>query len=216
MKKVSFAVFGISGASLPQGTTGKSYKGSITVTGIKASDWELSGDLPDGLKFSNGKISGKPTQCGSFDFTVKVSAGEFFVSENYRIKIYPADPVFKTKSLTKGKIHEPFNRQVELKTNGGAIITWSADFPDKLENLEINSQTGEISGTPRHVFKGKIPVTATNDYDHSTTQYISLQITADKPKILTTSLPAATAEAEYSATLEASGSPNFTWSGNLP
>ncbi len=74
-KNLSLAVFGISGASIPEGTTGKKYKGSITVTGIKAGSWSiLNGDLPPGLTFSNGKISGKPTQYGSFDFTVKVSA----------------------------------------------------------------------------------------------------------------------------------------------
>ena len=146
-KKLSLAVFGIYKASIPEGITGKSYKGSITVTGIKASNWTiLRGNLPDGLKFSKGKISGKPTECGSFDFTVKVSAGdECFVEENYRIKIYPADPVFKTKSLPKSKIYKPFNERVELKSDGGAIITWSAEFPDALKDLKINSRTGEIS-----------------------------------------------------------------------
>ena len=216
-KKLSLAVFGIEKASLPEGTTGKKYKGSITVTGIKANDWSYSGNLPDGLTLSKGKISGKPEKCGSFDFTVKVSAGDFFVEESYTIKIYPADPVIKTKSLAKSKIYEPYNQLVELKTDGGAIITWSAEFPDELKDLAIDSETGKISGTPTHVYKGSVPVTATNNYGKSTTKSVKITITADKPKITTSSLPEGTQGQSYPVTsLKASGSEilKWSWSGN--
>ena len=216
-KKLSLAVFGIEKASIPEGTTGKKYKGSITVSGIKAGSWAISsGDLPPGLSLSKGKISGKPTHYGSFDFTVKVSAGEFFVEESYTIKIYPADPVFMTKSLPKHKIYESYNEQVELKSDGGAEITWSADFPEKLKGLEIDSSTGIISGTPTHVFKGNVPVTATNNFGKSTTKNVKITITADKPKVIAAPLPAAKVGEKYNFTLQASGSPILIWSGKLP
>jgi hypothetical protein len=61
--------------SLPAGTECKAYSAQLTVEGGTAPyAWSASGTLPPGLKLaSDGKISGIPTQPGTFQFTAEVT-----------------------------------------------------------------------------------------------------------------------------------------------
>ena len=66
--------------TLASGTQGKSYKHTFTATGSKTITFSIAkGSLPGGLTLNaKGKLSGKPTASGTFEFTVKAanSAGE--------------------------------------------------------------------------------------------------------------------------------------------
>ena len=57
--------------SIPEGVFGEEYEFTLTSGTSGAIEWVLTGELPDGLSFSNGKISGKPQEAGSFTFTVR-------------------------------------------------------------------------------------------------------------------------------------------------
>ena len=56
--------------TLPAGTMNKFYSVKLSASGTKSITWTLEGDLPEGLKFSGGTISGKPKEAGDFTFTV--------------------------------------------------------------------------------------------------------------------------------------------------
>lgn len=59
----------ISGA-YPGGTVNVAYAASITVAGVGGtSTWYISGDLPPGLTFSDGDLTGTPTTAGTYPFT---------------------------------------------------------------------------------------------------------------------------------------------------
>ena len=67
-------------STLSSGTQGKSYKHTFSAAGSKTITFSVSGgSLPNGVTLSaKGKLSGKPTESGTFEFTVKAanSAGE--------------------------------------------------------------------------------------------------------------------------------------------
>ena len=117
--------------------------------------------------------------------------------------------------MPKGLVYNDYRQKIELKSDGGSTITWSAEFPEALKDLSID-QTGEIYECPRHIFKGSVPIIATNHLGKSVIQNVKLTITANKPKITISSLPAAKVGEEYKFTLQASGSPVQIWSGTLP
>ena len=63
----------ITTASLNNGTLNRSYTAKVMAAGTKTIKWTLDGNLPSGLKFSNGSISGKPAKAGNFTFTLTAS-----------------------------------------------------------------------------------------------------------------------------------------------
>ena len=65
----------ITTTSLPNTQQNQAYDYQLTATGTAPLTWKISsGNLPQGLNLSSdGKISGTPTQDGSFNFTVQVS-----------------------------------------------------------------------------------------------------------------------------------------------
>ena len=84
-KKTDYASPLVELATLPDGTVGAKYSQKLEATGLSAPlEWELAKKtkkdrLPAGLKLSKaGKISGTPTEAGTFAFTVQVtdSAGQ--------------------------------------------------------------------------------------------------------------------------------------------
>ncbi|MBQ7578374.1 MAG: putative Ig domain-containing protein, partial [Synergistaceae bacterium] len=215
-KSVKLAVYDITDYSLPVGISGKSYKGKFTSKGLSATklQWTISsGSLPEGLTLAKGKISGKPKEIGTFNFTLRAGDGNSYVEKPYSITITPVPPKIKTSSLPKTFVHTNFYGSLTLK-NGDKPVTWTAEgLPS---GLTLDPNTGIITGTPTHIFKGTVAITATNSAG-SDTKNVKLTIKAIKPKILTSSLTEARVGQSYNFTLEASGSPVLTWSGeDLP
>ena len=84
----------ITTTSLSDGKVDNEYSQTLTVenaTGDKK--WSITaGSLPDGLDLSgDGKIAGTPTKAGTFDFTVKVEAGNGEATKDLSIKTYDKD-----------------------------------------------------------------------------------------------------------------------------
>ncbi len=60
--------------SIPKGLLGVPYNQTFTQTGaIGTTTFSLTGTLPAGLSFSNGSLSGVPTESGTFNITVSVT-----------------------------------------------------------------------------------------------------------------------------------------------
>jgi hypothetical protein len=79
--------------SLPDGKVGQAYHATITASGGQYPVYAFSlaaGSLPDGLKLgSHGRLSGTPTQAGTFHFTVSVNDP---VLKDYTVVITDAAP----------------------------------------------------------------------------------------------------------------------------
>lgn len=71
-----FKALSVTTKSLKKGKQGKKYTAAVKATGgKKPHTWSVSGDLPGGLDFdeTTGKITGTPTQAGTFNVTFQVT-----------------------------------------------------------------------------------------------------------------------------------------------
>jgi hypothetical protein len=104
-------------------------------------------------------------------------------------------------------------------TGGTTPYTWAIVSGTLPTGLALNANAGVIFGTPTVTGTSNFTVSVTDVNSLTTTQALSLTVAAP-PTISTTSLPAATQNAAYSATLAATGGITpYTWaiaSGTLP
>ena len=209
--------------NLKNGTWQKKYTETIKLTNFKATTWMLVGDLPDGLTFSKGKISGKPQECGDFELTVIASNGSVELTQDFNLTIEGITPKI-SGSFKKGNENEYYTST--LKAKGTTPMTWT--FGDLPEGLEATpSETGEecvISGIPKETFNSKIKVTVTNgsgDEDTSVSKGIKMTIKAVRPifKTKITDLTTWTVNERRTFQFELSKSPakvDWSTSGNFP
>ena len=144
--------------SLPNGTFGKAYSASLSVTGTAPITYAASG-LPSGLSInkSNGKITGTPKKVGTFTvkITAKNAAGS--VTKSLKLKVVDVKPVIKTTSLPNGTVKKKYSTNLSAT---GTNIKWSksGSLPSGLSL----SSAGVISGTPTKAGKFSFTVTAQN------------------------------------------------------
>ena len=196
--------------------------------------WKISdGSLPKGIKITNkGKkctLSGKPEEIGEFSFTVtattpstkvkKVVIPGSTVEKTIVLKVLDVEPALKSTSKITGTINKKLTKSINLKGACKILETSFNGLPDGITVATASSKKGvtgiKISGTPnvygdfeievnlknsRGIFIEKIPVTIKNV----------------KPKITTSSLPTATAGQQYNIQLNATGDPEWSWSGKIP
>ncbi|MBI3680377.1 MAG: putative Ig domain-containing protein [Acidobacteria bacterium] len=141
----------ITTASLPGGTVGAAYSGTVAATGGETPyAWSiLTGSLPDGLSLGSatGAISGSPTRAATFNFTVQVSdrAGRR-ATRSYTIEIL-AGLAISTASLPAGTVGIGYS-QTLAATGGAAGRTWSISQGQIPAGLTLTANTGVISGIP--------------------------------------------------------------------
>jgi Synergist-CTERM protein sorting domain-containing protein len=145
--------------SLPNGTFGKAYSASLSVTGTAPITYAASG-LPSGLSInkSNGKITGTPKKVGTFTvkITAKNAAGS--VTKSLKLKVVDVKPVIKTTNLKAGTVKAKYS--MKLSATGTNIKwSWSGSKP---AGLKLDAKTGTISGTPTKAGKFSFTVTAQN------------------------------------------------------
>lgn len=162
--------------SLKKGTAGSAYSVELKAKkGTAPITWECEGDLPDGIAFSDGVFSGTPTS--AFSGTVKVTAtnaaGES-TEMTYNLVIKAVAPKISTTSLASGTVGTYYS--AELATSAGTEpITWS--WTNEPSDLDLDSETGEIYGTPTTAGKYRVKVTATNDLK-SVSKTLTLNVAA--------------------------------------
>jgi hypothetical protein len=140
--------------NLSSGRTGVDYSYQLLGTGgTQPYTWAVEGGvLPPGLQLgaSTGRISGRPTQPGSFAFTVRITDEDSAsaLSDTLRIVI-DVGPLSITSSgdLAAGTVNTDYTHQLTL--NGGAPpYTWSITSGALPAGLSLNASTGSISGRP--------------------------------------------------------------------
>ena len=151
--------------TLTDGVVGKSYSKTLKATGgTSPYTWtKSSGTLPTGLKVgkTTGKISGKPTEAGTYKFKIKVTdANGITATKSYTVTI-TAPKISGT--LSAGVVGKSYSKT--LKASGGtAPYTWTKSSGTMPTGLKIGKTTGKISGKPTKAgtYKFKIKVTDAN------------------------------------------------------
>ena len=171
---------------------------------------------------ATGEISGMPTASGTFFVTVTVTDAETSAQADsvlFAIVVRPLPLAITTTSLAGGQVASAYDQTVAA-TGGIKPYTWSAaGLP---AGLSIDPATGEISGMPTAsgTFNSTIAVSDAETLLVTASAQFSIVVKPAPLAITTTSLPAATGGAAYSATLAATGGITpYTWSvssGSLP
>lgn len=147
------AKLSITTTSLPNGTVGSSYSGSIGATGGTAPYSFSASGLPAGLSISssNGNISGSPAQgaagTASAVFTVTDSAqpSPQSATATLSITVNAAKLAITTTSLPSGTVGLAYNASISVSGGTTPYAFSAAGLPS---GLSINSSSGAISGTP--------------------------------------------------------------------
>jgi len=226
--------------SLPNGVTGNSYSATLQASGgITPYSWQLtSGSLPTGLTLnSNGTITGTPAQgaVGTFNFSVKVTDSETptaqTASASLSIFVSNSAPLtVTTNGLPSGVVGMPYqNENVFLQASGGVQpYTWSISSGSLPAGLSLSSANCgsnvncAIVGTPTTTGTSNFTVKVTDSTQpNPTTATANLSITINGMLSITTaSVPNGSLNAQYNATISATGGLQpYSWSiisGSLP
>jgi len=127
----------------------------------------------------------------------------------------PLPPTIATPNLPGGVVGTAYS--YTLAATGDAPITWSIAGGALPDGLELNTATGEITGTPTAGGTASFTVKAANNVG-DTTMPLSIAVSVP-PAITTESLPGGKVRTAYSQTLAATGDAPITWGlagGALP
>lgn len=135
--------------ALPDGIVGQPYAALVEATGGDGEpyDWAVTeGVLPDGVELdpATGEIAGVPTAAGMFEFTVEVDG---VTSADLSVTVLP-ELVIATDTLPEGTVGEPYTATLEATGGDGGPYTWGIDSGDLPDGLELDPETGVITGTP--------------------------------------------------------------------
>jgi sugar lactone lactonase YvrE len=200
---------------LPGATTGQSYSFTLPARGgIMPFDWSVTaGALPAGLLLTaGGRIAGKPSASGTFDFTVSLhDAAANTVAQAYRIKVVDLLAVSLPDSL-RAILGSSFSQ--DLTASGGTPpYVWSV-IAGALPAGLLLSSSGTISGTPTATGVTGSTILVTDSANVMISRGLTISVVYPAPVITTaTDLPAATSGVPYKQALSADiGNTPFAWS----
>lgn len=168
--------------TLSDGKVGQSYSVNFVFTDgtYMSNSWEIEGILPPGLELTENttsdhpKISGIPTQAGTYTFKMQakrridVNSDITVVFEkNYTVVIDPADPLeIRGESTWYGyeNSSSPYAFNHTCEVNSDFDATWRMEAVEGKtlpEELTIDSATGKITWAEPQVGKYQMKVTAT-------------------------------------------------------
>jgi uncharacterized protein (TIGR03437 family) len=170
-------------AALPNGSTTAAYSQTFSAAGGTGSYTFSSPNLPAGLIFNGGTLSGTPSTVGSYSFTVLVSDsnGISAASAFSLIVTGPATPLtISGGALTNGAAGTPYS-QALTGTGGAPPYSWSIIGGALPTGLALNG--GVISGTPSAAGTSTFTAQATDSSHASSSGVFTLTI-APQPLVL--------------------------------
>jgi uncharacterized protein (TIGR03437 family) len=212
----------LSPSTVSSAQVGTPYSQTFTGSGGAGGySYTFGGQMPGGLGFNAGALSGTPTAYGTFPFsvTVKDSLGIQTVN-NYTLSIAPLPLTLSPATLANGIAGTKYSQSFTAGGGtGNYTITLTSNPPPGL-SLSASGGNATLSGTPTS--SGSFPVTIQVADGVSTplSRSYTLAISGAPLSISSTSLPAGTQNAAYTQNLTAAGgAPPYTWtvtSGTLP
>ncbi len=217
------SILTITTTSLPAGTVGAAYDGSVAASGGTTPYTYTASGLPGNLSInsSTGVISGTPAQSstGTASATIKVTDSSQPSSQSattsLSITISPANPAplaITTTSLPGGTATLPYPSTTLQAAGGVPPYTWALASGSSLPAGLSLSTAGVLSGTPAAASSGPLTFVVTDSFTTPHTAQASLTLTISGGgggggglTLTTTSLPAATVNTTYATTLAATG-----------
>ncbi|MBR0315586.1 MAG: putative Ig domain-containing protein, partial [Synergistaceae bacterium] len=176
--------------------------GDVTINIEAGSTWKLTGNSYVSSLENNGQVI-------SNDYAVFVDGS----TESKDIINYIA-PTITTSSLKTGNVGTYY--ETTLKATGTEPIKWSIYSGSLPDGLELDEDTGEISGTPTTIKSYSFVVQAENEAGTATKGLtINIAKALISPTITTTELTTATVNKNYSFTLKATGTTPIKWSADV-
>ena len=180
----------ISDANVPDGGLGQRYKTEFFASGTQPIEWEIDGELPEGLTFEDGRISGTPRESGTFPFTV--TALNDYGESSLMLTLNIADaiaPVLDMSTLSYDTLAST-DCVTEIMTSAG---TWpmfwsieSGDIPADFR-MRITRSSGLLRFTPTRAGTFTFPVHVSNDAGQDSATFTLRVEAAKAPEILYTS-----------------------------
>lgn len=137
--------------TLPKGTTGAQYSGSLKASGgTPGYSWELTsgGALPPGVALSPlGVLSGTPTQAGTYPLAVTVTDTDGATARATLTMMVRSSLAIATRSLPAGRRGDRYAVRLTATGADGAAA-WSVSSGSLPRGLSL-SLSGQISGVPR-------------------------------------------------------------------
>ena len=193
----------ITNAKTHEGIVNQPYVLDFYASGSSPITWNIDGNLPEGLSFRGGKISGTPTQEGMSSFIVTAENDYGYDSLFLTISIDKgAAPVISMDNSSEMLVNDPV--EFTLGVEGSWPITWklgSSDFPESFK-FDFDGKTGTGAFSPDVEGTFSFTVTASNyaGSDTRTFSFTFVEPEHEAPVILTESLKPAIRGLHYGIT----------------
>lgn len=199
----------ITTTGLPTGVLNFAYSYSLQVaSGSGSYRWSVtSGNLPNGLSLdpNTGQIFGTPTQTGTYSFELQVIDNQKATVARRNMFILVADSdsglnnlAILTDDLPTATVDRRYSRSLEV-SGGTAPFSWSISGGALPDGLDLNNNTGEISGTPTLQGEETFTVRVTDAKGQTETRTLSITVNSTDTDItiLTASLPVGVLDTDY-------------------
>ena len=192
---------------LPVGTAGTAYQQTLQpYGGVPSYTFTLlSGNLPPGVTFTNGVLSGTPTTPGSYTFTVKLTdATGCMTTRIYTIFIGCQLITFAPETFRAGIAGVAYT-QALTQTGGVGTVTYSRIGGLLPPGLTL-SNTGVLSGTPTAPGVFNFTLKATDANGCTATRTYAMETVCRTITINQQTIPSGSVGVLYNQTLTATGS----------
>lgn len=192
------------------------------IGGISPYHWRIiAGNLPQNLELSDGGvISGVPEEIGIFPFEVEVfDDQQHSGTKDFHLDVIEEEIEIITTSLPEATVGISY--ETSLEADGGVTpYLWSIFSGGLPNNLQLNGNTGVISGTPTESGSFSVAFKVIDTIDNWTIKDFNLTVQGAPLSITTENLANGLVGIYYEVMLEAEGgSPPYDWqisSGELP
>jgi len=210
--------------AIPDGVLGRPYSQTFIVEGgtNPSSPAPTAGAaFPPGVSFSNGRLSGTPTQAGSFAFALRSTDSNGAVAtQSYTLRIGPGMQISTGSPLPEGVVGSPYSARFDV-TGAAPPVRWtlSGALPP---GVAFSAAQNYIGGTPTSEGTFNFTVTATDSAGAPSTasKAFTLRINGILSIVTPGPLPTGTVGQAYRAAFSAVGGVRpYTWSvaqGSLP
>ena len=181
----------VSPTTLPAATKGSACSTTFTASGGSGSGYTLgeTGTLPTGLTFSNGTLSGTPTQAGSFAITVTATdsnGATGSVADTLTVNPATSSLTLSPTTLPGATANSAYSVTVTA-TGGSGTYTFAVSSGSLPSWLALNTSTGVLSGTPTTTGTSTFTITATDSKNSGLTGSQAYTLSVNPASSLTVS-----------------------------